>query len=119
MAINLDARNNNVDDISFALLRTNPAISTNVKLVVDSDGYLFMDSFIASSELSKNNYRKYSINPASGSYSYDVAAYFGTLPNDVKFKVGRGGSDYTVYSDYANQYEVQYNHGASFNATKV
>jgi len=119
MAINLDARNNNVDDISFALLRTNPAISTNVKLVVDSDGYLFMDSFVASSELSKNNYRKYSINPASGSYSYDVAAYFGTLPNDVKFKVGRGGSDYTVYSDYANQYETQYGFGASFNATKV
>ena len=117
--LNLDATNNNVDDLSFGLLRTNPTVSTNAKLVVDSEGYLFMDAFIASSELSKNNYRKYPINPETGSYSYDLASYFGTLPNDVKFKVGRGGSDYNVYSDYANQYEVQYNYGASFNATKV
>lgn len=117
--INLDATNNNVDDLSFGLLRTNPTISTNAKLVVDSDGYLFMDAFIASSELSKNNYRKYPINPETGSYSYDLASYFGSLPNDVKFKVGRAGSDYNIYSDYSNQYEVQYNYGASFNATKV
>ena len=31
--INLDATNNNVDDLSFGLLRTNPTISTNAKLL--------------------------------------------------------------------------------------
>ena len=117
--INLDARNNNVDDISFGLLRANPALSTNVKLVVDSDSAVFMDSFIANKELANNNYRKYPINTETGAYSFDVATYFGNLPNNIKFKAGRSASDYTVYSEYNNQYETQYSYGASFNATKV
>ena len=77
--INLDAINNNVDDLSFGLLRANPALSTNVKLVVDSDGAVFMDSFIANKELANNNYRKYPINTETGAYSFDVATYFGNL----------------------------------------
>ena len=117
--INLDAINNNVDDLSFGLLRANPALSTNVKLVVDSDGAVFMDSFIANKELANNNYRKYPINTETGAYSFDVASYFGNLPNNIKFKAGRVASDYTVYSEYSNQYETQYSYGASFNSTKV
>ena len=117
--INLDAINNNVDDLSFGLLRANPALSTNVKLVVDSDGAVFMDSFIANKELANNNYRKYPINTETGAYSFDVASYFGNLPNNIKFKAGRAASDYTVYSEYSNQYETQYSYGASFNSTKV
>jgi hypothetical protein len=117
--LNQDARNNNVDDISFGLLRANPALSTNVKLVVDSDGAVFMDSFIANKELANNNYRKYPINTETGAYSFDVASYFGNLPNNIKFKAGRSASDYTVYTEYNNQYETQYSYGASFNSTKV
>jgi len=117
--INLDAINNNVDDLSFGLLRANPALSTNVKLVVDSDDAVFMDSFIANKELANNNYRKYPINTEYGAYSFDVASYFGNLPNNIKFKAGRVASDYTVYSEYSNQYETQYSYGASFNSTKV
>lgn len=117
--INLDAINNSVDDLSFGLLRVNPALSTNVKLVVDSDGAVFMDSFIANKELANNSYRKYPINVENGAYSFDVASYFNNLPNNIKFSAGRFTSDYVVYDDYSKQYETQYSYGASFNLTKV
>ena len=117
--INLDATNNNIDDLSFGLLRTNPALSTNAKLVVDSDGYIFMDAFLADSELVKTGYRKNPINPDSGNYSNDVAKFFGSLANNIKYKTGRVSSDVNVYTDYAFQYETQYSYGASFNNSKI
>ena len=106
--INLDTTNNNIDDLSFGLLRTNPALSTNAKLVVDSDGYIFMDAFLADSELVKTGYRKNPINPDTGNYSADVANFFGNLANNIKYKAGRVSSDFNVYTDYAYQYETQY-----------
>jgi hypothetical protein len=117
--LNQDTQHNNVDDYSFSLLRTNPALSTNVKLVVDSNGDVFMNSFTADQELSKSKYQKYPINTSNGLYSYDVAKFFGTLPSDVKYKVARFASDYTVYTDYSNQYEMQYSYGASFVRNKI
>ncbi len=117
--LNVDHVNNNVDDFSFALLRTNPALSTNAKLVVDSTGNIFMDAFVADQELAKSSYRKYPINAETGSYSYDLAKYFGNLPNDIKYRPARTASDYTVYTDYANQYEMQYSYGASFIQNKI
>jgi hypothetical protein len=117
--INLDTTNNNIDDLSFGLLRTNPALSTNAKLVVDSDGYIFMDAFLADSELVKTGYRKNPINPETGNYSVDVANFFGNLANNIKYKAGRVSSDFNVYTDYSYQYETQYNHGASFNNSKI
>lgn len=117
--LNVDHVNNNVDDFSFALLRTNPALSTNAKLIVDSDGAVYMDAFIADQELAKSTYRKHPINTETGSYSYDLAKFFGNLPNDVKYRPARIASDYTVYTDYANQYEMQYSYGASFIQNKI
>lgn len=117
--LNLDHVNNNVDDFSFGLLRTNPALSTNAKLVVDSSGNIFMDAFIADQELAKSTYRKYPINSETGSYSYDIAKFFGNLPNDIKYRPARTASDYTVYTDYSNQYEMQYSYGASFIQNKI
>ena len=117
--LNLDHVNNNVDDFSFGLLRTNPALSTNAKLVVDSSGNIFMDAFIADQELAKSTYRKYPINSETGSYSYDVAKFFGNLPNDIKYRAAKTASDYAVYTDYANQYEMQYSYGASFIQNKI
>ncbi|MEY4031085.1 MAG: hypothetical protein RJA90_2378 [Bacteroidota bacterium] len=49
---NFDAIENKVDDLSFGLLRTNPKLTTNVKLVVNSAGSLYMDSISSNSSLS-------------------------------------------------------------------
>ena len=116
--INTNIENNSIDNKSFALLRTNPKLTSNIKLVVDSVENIFLSSFKANKELSKVEYQRYEIK-SSGSYSTDVSKYYKRLPNSEKFQTLRQYSDLTLYSDYEFQYEDHYNFGASFNSTKL
>lgn len=117
-AINLNSQENLVENKSFAVLRANPKLSTNVKLVVDSADEIYLSSFKANRTVSRAEYQKFSIKEG-GNYSQDVARFFGKIGKDAKFTVGRQYDDLTVFSDYAAQYENQYSYGASFNSTKL
>lgn len=116
--INTNIEDNSIDNKSFAILRTNPKLTTNVKLVVNSIGDLFLSSFRASKELSRIEYQKFELK-SSGRYSYDVASFYRGLSSIEKYKVLRKFSDTTVYSDYQFQHEDQYHYGAIHNETKL
>jgi hypothetical protein len=116
--INTNIEDNSVDNKSFAILRTNPKLTTNVKLVVNSIGDLFLSSFRASKELSRIEYQKFELK-SSGRYSYDIASFYKGLSSIEKYKVLRKFSDTTVYSDYQFQHEDQYHYGAIHNETKL
>lgn len=119
ISTNFDAVSNNIDDLSFGLLRTNPKLTTNIKLVVSSDGSLHMDSIAANNSLSNNSYRNYSVHP-DGKYSNDVALFYGLkTPNQTKYAVLRENSDLSVHSEYSKQYEDIYQYGAYFNSSKI
>lgn len=116
--INTNIENNSIDNKSFALLRTNPSLTSNVKLVVDSGENIFLSAFRASKELSKVDYQKYELT-SEGILANDIAKFYKRLPNSEKYQTLRKYSDITLYSDYEFQYEDQYNFGASFNTTKL
>ncbi len=116
--INTNIEDNSIDNKSFAILRTNPKLTTNVKLVVNSIGDLFLSSFRASKELSRIEYQRFELK-SSGRYSYDIASFYRGLPSTEKYKVLRKFSDTTVYSDYQFQHEDQYHYGAIHNETKL
>lgn len=118
MAINFNIENNNINGKTFALLRTNPKLTSNVKLVVDSAGDIFLGSFKGNKTLSQARYQRYGLSD-NGKYSNDVARFYKELSSSDKYSVLRQFSDLTTYSDYEYQYEDQYNFGASFNATKL
>ena len=118
MAINYNIENDNLEKKSFALLRTNPKLSSNIKLIVNSIGDMFLGAFKANKSLSKVEYQKFEINE-DGSYSNDVSRFFKGVPVNERFQILKKHSDLTTYSDYAFQYEQQYNSGASFNSTKL
>lgn len=118
MAINYNIENDNLEKKSFALLRTNPKLSSNIKLIVDSIGDMFLGAFKANKSLSKVEYQKFELNQ-DGSYSNDVSRFFKGIPVNERFQILRKNSDLTPYSNYAFQYEQQYNSGASFNSTKL
>lgn len=118
MAINFNIENSSVDGKSFALIRTNPKLAGNIKLIVDSFGEIFLGSFKSNRTLSQVMYQRYAID-ANGLYSNDVAKFCKGLSNLDKYHVLRKFSDITTYSDYEYQYEDQYNAGAAFNATKL
>lgn len=116
--INTSAVNNSIDNKSFALLRTNPKLTSNLKLLVNSNGDLFLSSFRANKELSKIEYQKFDIK-STGIYSIDVANFYGKLPLTQRYETLRTSSDITLYSEYEFQYEDQYQYGAIQNTTKL
>ena len=50
-----------LENTSFNILRVNPKLSTNTKIVVDSKGGLFLESFDADEELSKSRYKAFRV----------------------------------------------------------
>jgi len=116
--INTAVKNSLHKNKSFALLRTNPKLTSNVKLVTDSSGDIYLSSIKASRTLSQSEFQKYPVSDSS-QYCRDVSQFYGRLSKDERYKVGREFTDLGVSSDYSTQYENLYNYGASFNFTKV
>ena len=117
MAIDFNI-NDKGEESSFAILRTNPKFTSNLKLIVDSSSQMFLSAFKANKVLSKVEYQKFEVSE-NGTYSNDVSRFFKGIPTNERFQTLRKHSDITAYSDYAYQYEDQYNYGASFNSTKL
>ena len=116
--INTAAKNSLVKNKSFALLRTNPKLTSNIKLVADSLGDIYLSSIKASRTLSQVEFQKYPLSDF-GQYNRDVALFYGKLPKDKRYQVGREHTDLAVSADFSSQYENLYNYGASFNYTKA
>ena len=116
MAVNFNLNKNQKS--TFALLRTNPKLTANVKLVTNSEGQIFLSAFAANKTLSGAQYQKFELS-SSGSYSTDLAKFFRKVPNVEAYETFRRFSDVTPYNQYRYQYENQYNYGATFNTIKV
>lgn len=116
--INIAAEDNLVKNKSFALLRTNPKLTSNIKLVADSSGDIYLSSIKASRTLLQTEFQKYPISEYR-QYNRDVALFYGKLPKDKRYQVGREHTDLAVSGNYSSQYENLYNYGASFNYTKA
>ena len=103
-----------IDNTSFGLIRTNPKLTTNVKLVVDSKYGMYLESFDANSELSKSKYKANRISNQS-SYEYDLSKFYryGETPSEITYDVYRKFSDLNIKADYSEQFEFQYNYGAT------
>jgi len=119
-SIRTDIENNGkVDFLSKPLLRTNPKLTSNVKLVVSGDG-LFLESFNADPKLSGASYKKYRVKP-EGSYSYDISTFWNNskTPVDLIYKVKRDFSDFSILDTYDKQLEETYSYGTSTNFSKL
>ena len=100
-----------LENTSFNILRVNPKLSTNTKIVVDSKGGLFLESFDADEELSKSRYKAFRVSSKT-TYDHDLARFYKNTPNDIIFKVQRDSSDLSVLDDFSKQYEFNYTLGA-------
>jgi hypothetical protein len=100
-----------LQDASFGILRTNPKITGNVKVVVDSSNNTFIESIDANDELSKSKYKAVKTS-ASSSYQFDVARVFSNVPSDIFYDVKRPSSDYSVLDNYGAQFDLDYCYGS-------
>ena len=116
--LNLSASDFDGSNKSFGLLRTNPKISTNVKIVVDSSDNIFLSAFDANSTLSDSRFKRFPVNHL-GKYCNDLSNFFKGISLGEIYETKREYSDLAAYSDYSYQYEDTYNSGASKNASKM
>lgn len=107
------------DDTSFALLRANPKLTGNIKVVVDSDENLYLDTFKVSLGLSQFQYRHISINP-SEYYGRTIMSKMKDMPPEDMYKVEDTCFNLFAMADgYDGQYYDKYNYGVRTNFDRL
>lgn len=96
--------------MSKYLLRANPALTTNYKLIVDTSYNLYLESYDSNIELSNNKYKKFIINSESF-LSERLATFYYGLPTDVAFEVKNVIKSDTLQTDFSLQYDDIYYSG--------
>lgn len=96
---------------SISLLRTNPALTTNVKIVVDSQYNLYLESYSANTELSDIKYKQFVIN-ADSFISQRIATFYNNLPTNIAFDVKNDIKSDVIQSDFNRQFDDIYYSGA-------
>ena len=99
------------DGVSFALVRTNPKLTTNTKLMYNGKK-MYMESYASSDLMNRSTYKNVSVKQNS-TYNKDIA----------DFLMGSGSQAYSVYQNfsnisisdsYDNQFETLYWCGAEY-----
>jgi hypothetical protein len=96
---------------SHSILRTNVALTTNAKIVVDSNYRLFVDTIISVPELSQTKYRRREFTKEN--YLDEVIPYFfGDTTPEIAFGIRDANDNDNMSSDFSNQYDDLYEYGA-------
>ena len=98
-------------DRSFQLLRTNPRLTTNIKMVVSSDDNIYLESFNTNKQLSDQKYKHYQLDRQS-TYEYSLTKFFDGMPAQLAFDVKYDSDTQLVYTSYDKQFDDIYWSGA-------
>jgi hypothetical protein len=96
---------------SFAILRTNVGLTTNVKIVVDSKYNLALDSIDSTPDLTISKYKKLSFNKTNY-YDELVPFLWEKLPSEIAFHIKYENDNDSMTDNFANQYDEIYQYGA-------
>lgn len=101
------------DNSSFMLMRTNPKLSGNIKVVMDSSGNMFLDTIEANDELSNAKYKRKKINP-QGSFPVDLKRIFSSLDPQILYDLKERDNQYlNSKRNFYEEYDFFYGYGAS------
>lgn len=112
-------KNINVDNTSYELLRTNPKLTGNIKVVIDSDNGIYIDTFKVNDALSKEKYRKVPVS-YKDYYGSNVMSIFRNVQSKDLYDVPQKyHSLFTVTNNFNEQYVDMYRSGAAMNTDKM
>lgn len=96
---------------SFALLRTNTGLTTNIKIVVDSSYGLSLDSIESVQELATTRLKKQIFNKKN--YFDELVPYFfKDFPTEIAFSIKYEDDSDSMTDNFASQYDEIYQYGA-------
>ena len=99
------------DGVSFALVRTNPKLTTNTKLMYNGKK-MYMESYASSELLNRTMYKNVSVKQNS-TYNKDIASFLAGSGSQA-YSVHQNFSDTTISDSYDNQFETLYWCGAEY-----
>ena len=109
----------NTPNASYQVIQTNPKLTGNIKVVVDSKNNLFIDTFKITDTLSKDKYRKVPISYRDY-YGKNIMAIFKNVSSDDIYKISPKCYDmFTTTTDMGSQYVDTYRCGARLNNDKL
>ena len=97
------------DSASFQLVRTNPRLTGNVKVMVSESDEMWLESIKANPELSKDLYSKVGID-ITHSHASNIFRFFnnGTTPNEVIFDLSEQVDSTKTSKDFKDQYDFSH-----------
>ena len=99
------------DGVSFSLVRTNPKLTTNTKLMYNGKK-MYMESYASSELLNRMTYKNVSIKPNS-TFNRDISNFLKGAVSQA-YSVYQNFSDVTISNSYDNQFETMYWCGAEY-----
>lgn len=99
------------DGVSFALVRTNPKLTTNTKLMYNGKR-MYMESYASSELLNRTMYKNVSVKQNS-TYNKDIASFL-VGSGSQAYSVYQNFSDITISDSFDNQFETMYWCGAEY-----
>lgn len=103
---------------SFSLLRTNVALTTNVKLVVSSDHSLTLDSIESLPDLNITRLKKFNINK-DNLYEFVLPSFWKNIPNQIAYHIKNDGDSDIMFDDFTKQYDsIYYSGGRNISENK-
>lgn len=96
---------------SFSLLRTNVGLTTNIKVVCDSNYNLYLESIDSAPDLSINKFKKVQFNK-NNYYDELVPYFFKDYPADIAYQIKYSNDADNMSVDFSTQYDDIYQKGA-------
>jgi len=96
---------------SFSILRTNVGLTTNVKIMIESDYNLSLDSIDSNYILSSDRFKKFKFNK-SQYYDEILPKFYKDLPTENSYQIKYSNDVDSMSDDFAYQYDEIYNYGA-------
>lgn len=96
---------------SFGLLRTNVGLTTNVKIVIDSEYGFSLDSINSVPELSYSKYKAMSFNK-DNYYDELLPFFYKGMKSEIAFNIKYDNDSDSMSDNFSNQYDNLYNCGA-------
>ena len=96
---------------SFSILRTNVGLTTNVKVVCDSNYNLYLESIDSAPDLSINRFKKVQFNKFNY-YDELIPYFFKDYPVDIAYQIKYANDADNMSVDFSTQYDDIYQKGA-------
>lgn len=96
---------------SFSILKTNVGLTTNLKIVVDSNYGLFMESIDSSTELSSSKFKRVRFNK-DNYFDEFFSFFYKNLPAEIAFHIKYEDDNDNQFTNFESQYDDIYQMGA-------